>query len=116
MLSDVHSLFDQMVQIFGDLGSESGLLQDSQDFAAGHAFHLWNSVAIAEGDADLGGGASLLGELHDLLNEVISGNLNPAWGCLAVREASAGDTLALGVHSAHIVFVYYLIIIQRAFV
>jgi len=95
VLSDVHSLFDQMVEIFGDLRSEACLLQNTQNLAASHALDLGNAVAVSESDADLGGGASLLGELHNLLDEVVGGNLDPAGGRLAVGEASAGNTLAL---------------------
>ena len=44
MLSDLHSLFDQVVEVLGNGGSEAGLLQDSEDFASRDALHLGNSV------------------------------------------------------------------------
>ena len=53
MLSDVHSLFDQVVQILGDLGSETLLLQDSEDFASSDALDLWNTNCVSECDANL---------------------------------------------------------------
>ena len=104
MLSDLYSLFDEVVEIFWKVWSESLLLQDSEDFASSDALHLGDSVAISESDADLGRGEALLRQLDNLINEVVRRNSNPAWSCLSVREASACDTLALRVHSAHFVF------------
>ncbi len=52
MLSDVHSLLDQVVQILGDLG-RTLLLQDSEDFASGDALDLWNTNCVSECDANL---------------------------------------------------------------
>lgn len=47
MLSDVHSLLNQVIQILGDLGSETLLLQDSEDFASGDALDLWNTNCVS---------------------------------------------------------------------
>ena len=104
VLSDLESLLDQVVEVFRDLGGQARLLQDSEDFAAGDALHLGDSVAISESNTDLGWGEALLGELDNLINEVVRRNSNPAWSRFSVREASACDTLALRVHSAHFVF------------
>ena len=104
VLTNLDSLLDEVVEVFGDLGGKTRLLQDSEDFAAGDALHLWDSVAISEGDADLRRGETLLGKLDNLINEVVGGNSNPARSGFSVREASAGDTLALRVHSSHFVF------------
>ena len=72
MLSDVHSLLDQVVEILGDLRSETVFLQDSEDFAASHTLDLGDTVAISKGDTDLGGGSSLLSELDHLLRDVVA--------------------------------------------
>ena len=49
---------------------------------------------VSEGDADLRRRAALLGELDDLVNEIVGADLDPGWGRLSVREASACDTFA----------------------
>ena len=59
VLSDVNSLFNQMVQVFGDLWGKASLFQDSEDFATSNAFNLWDSMAISESDTDLGWRAAL---------------------------------------------------------
>ena len=103
MLSDIDSLLDKMVKVFWDLWSEASLLQDSEDFASGDALHLRNSVTVSESYTDLRRRSSLLCHFTNLLNEVVGGNIYPAWCGLSVREASASDTLALGVHPSHFV-------------
>ena len=95
VLSDVNSLFDQMVQVFGDLWCEAALLQDSEDFATGDAFNLRDSVAISKSHTDLGRRTALFGKLVNLVNEVVGGNLDPAGRSFSVWEASASDTFAL---------------------
>ena len=95
VLSDVNSLFDQMVQVFRDLWCEAGLLQDSEDFASGNALHLRDSMAISESDTNLGWRATLLRKLVNLLNEIVGRNLDPAGRRLSVWEASASDTFTL---------------------
>ena len=79
MLSDLYSLFDEVVKIFWKSWSESFLFQDSEDFAACDALNLWNSVAISENDTDLRRHVTLLSELHNLFNQVSRLNSNPAW-------------------------------------
>ena len=53
VLSDLHSLFDQVVEVLGDGGSEAGLLQDSEDFASRDRLHLGDSVGVSHGHANL---------------------------------------------------------------
>lgn len=95
MLSDLYSLFDQVVEVFGEVWGETFLFQDSEDFAASDALDLGDSVAISESDTDLRRHVSLLGKLNNLLNEVLGLDFDPAWSGLSVWQASAGDTLAL---------------------
>ena len=93
VLSDVNSLFDQMVQVFWDLWGEALLLQDSEDFASSDMFNLRDSVTISESDTNLRWRATLLGELDNLLDEIVGRDLNPAGCSLSVREASTSDSL-----------------------
>ena len=95
MLSDLEGLLDEVVEVLGDFGGETRLLQDSEDFASRDALHLWDAVAISESDTDLRWGETLLRELDNLINEVVGRNSNPAWSCFPVWEASSCDTLAL---------------------
>ena len=95
VLSDVNGLFNQMVQVFGDLWGEAVLLQDSEDFATGDAFNLRDSMAISESNTDLGGRTALFRKLANLFNEVVGRNLDPAGRSFSVGEASASNTLAL---------------------
>ena len=94
MLPDGDSLLDQVVQILGNLGSQTVLLQDSEDFAASDTLDLGDAHSVSEGNADLRWGAALLGQLDNLLNEVASADLHPGWRRLSVGEASASDTFA----------------------
>jgi hypothetical protein len=39
----------------------------------------------------------LLGELADLVSDLVGGGLEPCWGGSGVRNGRGGDTLSLGV-------------------
>jgi hypothetical protein len=52
-------------------------LQDAEDFVASHALDLRDSVGITKNHTNLGRGKTLLGALHDLLNHLGSGGLEP---------------------------------------
>ena len=95
VLSHVDGLLDEMVEVLGDLGSESVLLQDSEDLIACHSLDLGDTVVVSEHNTDLGGGAALLGELHDLLHEVVGGDLHPTRRSGSEGEASSCDTFAV---------------------
>ena len=71
VLSDVHSLLDQMVQVFRDLRSQADFLQDSEDFAASDALDLWDSDLVSESDTNLGRSVPLLGELDDGVYQLV---------------------------------------------
>lgn len=45
------------------------------------------------GDLDV----PLLGELADLVSDLVGGGLEPCWGGSGVRNGRGGDTLSLGV-------------------
>ncbi len=102
VLSNVDSLLDQVVEVLGDLGGETVLLQNSEDLVSGHSLDLGNAVVVSKEDANLRGGGALLGELNNLFNQFVSGDLNPAGGSTSGGEASASNTLTIGVHSTHL--------------
>ena len=77
VLSDVHSLLDQMIKVFWDLGGEADFLQDSEDFAAGDALHLWNTNSVSKSDTDLRWRVAFLGELNNGVNDVVGGYIDP---------------------------------------
>ncbi len=102
VLSNVDSLLDQVVEIFGNLGGESVLLQDSEDLVSSDTLDLGDAVVVSKDDTDLRGRGALLGELNNLFNQFVSGDLNPAGGSTSGGEASASNTLTIGVHSTHL--------------
>jgi len=77
MLPNIHCLFDQMVQIFWDLWGKTILLKDSENLAARHSLDLWDTIVVSEDDTDGGGGGSLLGQLDNLLDQVVGRDLDP---------------------------------------
>ena len=77
MLSNCDSLLDQMVKVFWDLRGEANFLQDSEDFAAGDALHLWNTNSVSKSDTDLRWRVAFLGELNNGVNDVVGGYINP---------------------------------------
>ena len=103
MLSDRDGLLDKVVEVLGHCGAHASLLEDSEDLAAGDSLDLGDAVAVTEGDANMRRLGALLGELDDLLDEVVGADLHPAWGGLSVGQASASDTFSRRVHSSHFV-------------
>ena len=77
MLANGHCLLDQVIQVFGQSGCQTLLLEDAQDLISGHPSDLSNAVPISEHDTDLGGCHTLLGQLADLVHHVIGGQLQP---------------------------------------
>ena len=71
VLPNVHGLLDQVVEVLGDLRSETVLLQDSEDLVSGDSLNLRNTVVVSEDDTDLRGGGALLGELNNLFDQFI---------------------------------------------
>ena len=71
VLPNVHGLLDQVVEVLGDLRSETVLLQDSQDLVSSDSLNLRNTVVVSEDDTDLRGGGALLGELNNLFDQFI---------------------------------------------
>ena len=71
VLPNVHGLLDQVVEVLGDLRSETILLQDSEDLVSSDSLNLRNTVVVSEDDTDLRGGGALLGELNNLFDQFI---------------------------------------------
>ena len=101
MLTDAHRLFDEVVNILRNVGGEALGLQDPEDLVAGDESHLGDTVAVPENDADLGRGQTLLGQLEDLLLDVVGGELQPVGDGAAVGERRLRDALAGRVHTTH---------------
>ena len=77
VLSNVDSLLDQVVEVLGDLGGETVFLEDSQNLGAGDTLNLGDAVGVTESDTDLGGAGSFLGQFDNLLNDVVTADLDP---------------------------------------
>ncbi len=77
MLSDCDCLFYQVVEVLGDLRGETVLLQDSENLAASDTLNLGDAVGVTKSDTNLGGAGSLLGQFDNLLNDVVTADLDP---------------------------------------
>jgi hypothetical protein len=86
MLADVNCLLDKLVKILWELRSESVGLEDTDDFVSGNVLDLGNSVGITEDDSNLRWRQTLLGELANLVNNLLSASLQPRGRGAAVRE------------------------------
>ncbi len=64
-------------------------------------FYLGHTMGIPKNDADLGGGQPLLGQLEDLILDLVAGHLHPLGDGAPVRQSRLGDTLARSVHATH---------------
>ena len=72
VLSDIHCLLDQMVQVLRNLRSKSVFLQDSENLIAGDTLNLGDAIVVSENDADLRGRGALLGQFDNLFDKFIS--------------------------------------------
>ena len=95
VLSDRDSLLNQVVQVFWDFWSQTVGLQDSHDLVTSDDTGLGNTVSISQQDTDLRWGQTLSGVLDDLLNDRLSGSLEPSWSISRVWNSRRGDTLTL---------------------
>lgn len=67
----------------------------------GNDLDLGNAVGVTEDDANLRGGSALLGELADLLDDLLGGGLEPGGRGARVGDGGGRDALALAVKTAH---------------
>jgi hypothetical protein len=79
---------------FGDADGERAHTGDDLD--------LGNTVGVTEDDTDLGWGGALLGELADLVDDLLGGGLEPRGGVAGVGDGGGGDALALAVKTTHL--------------
>lgn len=77
VLADGDSLLDEHVEVLGDLGSEAGRLEDSENLVASDNSDLGDTVRVTEDLTNLGGSGALLRELADLLDDLLGGGLEP---------------------------------------
>ena len=71
MLPNVDGLLNKVMEVLWHIGGHAGLFQDSEYFAASHTLDLRNAMAISESHTDLRRRCALLGELDNLLDEII---------------------------------------------
>jgi len=96
MLPQIHGFLDQVIQILGDFRGQPLVLQDTQNLASRNSLHLGNSEGVTEGHSNLAGGDTLLGHLHNLVDDLLGGSLEPRGHGAAVRDGRAADTLSIG--------------------
>lgn len=89
MLAHGHSLLDQMVQVLGDLRGHTLGLEDSENLRSSHRLKLGDTEGVSQGDTDLRWGQTLLGQLGDVLNDILGLQLQPRWRFALVRESRA---------------------------
>lgn len=53
VLTHLHSLLDQVVQVFRELWCESVRLEDTKNFVSGDGTDLWDTLGISEKNTDL---------------------------------------------------------------
>lgn len=70
--------------------------------------NLGNTVAVTEDNTNLGRRGTLPGELADVVDNLVRGDLNPGSRGAGVRQGRRGDTLSLGVKTTHFELVVVL--------
>eukprot|EP00591_Stephanopyxis_turris_P007578 CAMPEP_0195514158 /NCGR_PEP_ID=MMETSP0794_2-20130614/5625_1 /TAXON_ID=515487 /ORGANISM="Stephanopyxis turris, Strain CCMP 815" /LENGTH=142 /DNA_ID=CAMNT_0040642337 /DNA_START=136 /DNA_END=565 /DNA_ORIENTATION=- len=83
MLTNLHRLLDQHVQILGDLRGESTRFQDAHDLLSSDGFDLCDAVRVTQNNSDLGWSESLLGEFAHVFFYVEGRDFEPGrWGAV----------------------------------
>lgn len=77
------------------------MCSEENDILAQFVSYLGNTVGIPENDTNLGGCEALLGQLEDLVLDLVAGHLHPLGHGAPVRQCRLGNTLAWCVHAAH---------------
>jgi len=62
---------------------------------------LGDTVGVTEDDTNLRRGGTLTGELADLVNDLLGSGLEPCGRSARVGDGAGGDTLSLGMKTAH---------------
>merc|ERR1719422_126215 len=79
VLSDGDSLLDQEIQVLGKVRREAIGLQDAQNLAACHIAHQRDTEAVTQGHTDLRWSEAFLGELADMVTDILGLHLYPSW-------------------------------------
>lgn len=66
---------------------------------------LGNTVGVTEDNTDLGRSGTLLGQLADVVNNLVGGGLEPRGSGAGVGDGGGGNALALAVKTTHFVLV-----------
>jgi len=101
MLADRDGLLDQHVKVLWELRGEGILFQDTKDLVTSDNLHLRDTVRISEQDTYLRGSGTLTGELADLVDNLVGGGLEPAWGGPRVGDGGRRDSLSIRVKATH---------------
>jgi len=101
VLPDGDRLLDQMVAVFWQLWGHSLALQDTQDLVASDEAYLCNTVRVSEDNTNLGWSQTLLGQLEDLVLDLVTGDLQPLRNRPPVRKSRLADALSRCVHPTH---------------
>jgi len=77
MLAHGNGLLDEVIEVLWDLWGHSLNLEDSQNLRASNTLDLWDTEGISEGDTNLRWSKTLLGELKDMLGDILRLKLQP---------------------------------------
>ena len=58
-------------------------------------------MTVTEDNTDLRRGGTLLGELADVVDNLLGGGLEPRWGVAGVRDGGGGNALSFAVKTTH---------------
>lgn len=75
--------------------------QQQQQQHTSNDLDLGNTVAVTQDHTNLRRRSALLGELADLLDDLLGRGLEPRRGVAAVGHSGGADTLSVGVHATH---------------
>ena len=98
---DAHGLLDEVVNILWDVGSEAFGLEDPKDLVSGDESHLGDTMAVPEDNSNLGRSEALLGQLEDLLLDIVRCELQPVGNGATVGQRRLRNALAGRVHTTH---------------
>jgi len=101
MLSDLNGLLDEHVKILWDIRGQAVGLEDSNNFLSSDGTDGGDTVGVTKQDTNLRRGQTLLGELADMVLDVLSGELEPSRRCALVRHGTLRDTLSWSMHATH---------------
>lgn len=73
----------------------------NRGFHTGHNLDLGNTVGVTEDNTDLGRSGTLLGQLADVVNNLLGGGLEPGGSGAGVGDSRGRNALALGVKATH---------------